>query len=202
MSRFPWASDYHCCCLTWCLREERPASWCARDSEKPELQPAGGYQSQCQGRPVCLARGPLNLMSTQSCLSSSSQTLSRKPHRVGSRGLGEPGQWISYVEKISIIYVFIIYFWLCWVFVAVQGLSLVAESGGSSLVAVCRLLIMVASRRRAQAIEHAGFRSCVHRPSCPVARGVFLDEGLNPCALHKQVDSEPLDHQRNSSIFF
>ena len=147
-------------------------------------------------------RGPLNLMSTQSCLSSSSQTLSRKPHRVGSRGLGEPGQWISYVEKISIIYVFIIYFWLCWVFVAVQGLSLVAESGGSSLVAVCRLLIMVASRRRAQAVEHAGFRSCVHRPSCPVARGVFLDEGLNPCPLHKQVDSEPLDHQRNSSIFF
>ena len=44
------------------------------------------------------------------------------------------------------VVLFIIYFWLCWVFVAVQGLSLVAESGGSSLFAVCRLLVMVASR--------------------------------------------------------
>lgn len=32
---------------------------------------------------------------------------------------------------------------LCWVFVVVCGLSLVAMSGGSSLVAVCALLILV-----------------------------------------------------------
>ena len=36
-------------------------------------------------------------------------------------------------------YVFI--YWLCWAFVAVQALSLVAESGGCSLVAVHGLLI-------------------------------------------------------------
>ena len=36
-------------------------------------------------------------------------------------------------------------FWLCWVFVAVHGLSLVAESRGYSLVAVHRLLIAVTS---------------------------------------------------------
>ena len=41
------------------------------------------------------------------------------------------------------IYLFI-YFWLCWVFVAVHRLSLVAASGGYSVV-VRRLLIMVAS---------------------------------------------------------
>lgn len=58
------------------------------------------------------------------------------------------------------VVLFIIYFWLCWVFVAAQGLSLVAESGGSSLFAVCRLLVMVASRCRAQALGRAGLSSC------------------------------------------
>ena len=38
-----------------------------------------------------------------------------------------------------------IYLWLPWVFVAVRGLSLVAVSGGYSVVAVCGLLIDVAS---------------------------------------------------------
>ena len=37
------------------------------------------------------------------------------------------------------------FFWLCWVFIAAQGLSLVTASGGSSLVAVHRFLIVVAS---------------------------------------------------------
>ena len=38
-----------------------------------------------------------------------------------------------------------IYLWLCWVFVAVCGLSLVLASWGCSLAAVCRLLIAVAA---------------------------------------------------------
>ena len=38
-----------------------------------------------------------------------------------------------------------IYFWLHWVFVAALELSLVVASGGYSLVAVCELLIVVAS---------------------------------------------------------
>jgi len=37
-----------------------------------------------------------------------------------------------------------IYFWLCWVFLAVHGLSL-GVSGDYSLVVVCRLLLAVAS---------------------------------------------------------
>ena len=36
-------------------------------------------------------------------------------------------------------------FWLCWVFIAVRGLSPVLASGGSSLVAVCGILVAVAS---------------------------------------------------------
>ena len=43
-----------------------------------------------------------------------------------------------------LIYIYI-YLWLRWVFVPSHGLSLVVASRGYSLVAVCRLLIAVAS---------------------------------------------------------
>ena len=39
----------------------------------------------------------------------------------------------------------VFYFWLCWAFAAEPGLSLVAVTGGASLVVVLRLLIAVAS---------------------------------------------------------
>ena len=42
------------------------------------------------------------------------------------------------------IYLFI-YFWLCWVSIAVRGLSLVAKTGGCSLAVVWGLPIAVAS---------------------------------------------------------
>ena len=38
-----------------------------------------------------------------------------------------------------------IYFWLCWVFIAAWAFSLVAESGGYSLVVVHGLFIEMAS---------------------------------------------------------
>ena len=38
-----------------------------------------------------------------------------------------------------------IYLWLCCVFFAAHGLSLVAASGGYSLVVMCKLLTAVAS---------------------------------------------------------
>ena len=38
-----------------------------------------------------------------------------------------------------------IYFWLCWIFISVRGLPLVAASRGSSLAVVCGLLIAGAS---------------------------------------------------------
>ena len=37
--------------------------------------------------------------------------------------------------------------------------------------------------------------------SCSIAPGIFLDQGLNLCLLHWQVDSLPLSHQE-SLIFF
>ena len=35
----------------------------------------------------------------------------------------------------------------------------------------------------------------VHGLSCTAARGIFLDQGLNPCPRHWQADSYPLSHQ-------
>ena len=52
--------------------------------------------------------------------------------------------FVPQAAGLSLFYLFI-YFWLCGVFVAARGLSLVVASGGYSLFAVCGLLIVVAS---------------------------------------------------------
>ena len=79
------------------------------------------------------------------------------------------------------------FIWLCWVFTAVQGLSLVAASRGYSLVGVHRLLLSAACL----VAEHGfwGKRSSVaaQELSRPWQYGIFLDQGSNPCPL--QVDS-------------
>ena len=41
-----------------------------------------------------------------------------------------------------------------------------------------------------------------HRLSCPSARGIFLDQGSNPCLLPWQVDSLPLSHQGSPGLCF
>ena len=38
--------------------------------------------------------------------------------------------------------------------------------------------------------------------SCSVACGIFPDQGLNPCPLHWQVDSQPLRHQGSPLLAF
>ena len=38
-----------------------------------------------------------------------------------------------------------------------------------------------------------------HRVRCSVACGIFPDWGSNPCPLHWQADSQPLDHQGRPS---
>ena len=104
------------------------------------------------------------------------------------------GMLIFYVSKFNIpyflkfIYLFI-YLWLCWVFVSVQGLSLVVASGGHSSsrcagLSLSRPLLLwnTGSRR-------AGSVTVAHGPSCSTACGIFPDQGSNPCPLHWQVDS-------------
>ena len=73
-------------------------------------------------------------------------------------------------------------------------------------VAACRLSLVVARgatlRCGARASHCGGFSCCgaqalgtrasvvaAHRLSCSAARGIFPDQGLNPCPLHWQADS-------------
>ena len=52
-----------------------------------------------------------------------------------------------------------------------------------------------------QALER-GCRSCGTRGySCPIACGIFLDRGLNPCPLYLQADSHPLHRQGSPHHF-
>ena len=41
-----------------------------------------------------------------------------------------------------------------------------------------------------------------NRLCCPLARGIFPDQGLNPCLLHWQADSLPLSHQGSPWLLF
>ena len=77
---------------------------------------------------------------------------------------------LMYVSKSQciILYIFFyyyyffkfIYFWLCWVFTASHGLSLVVASRGYSLVEVYRLLFAVASLILDHGSRVRGLSSC------------------------------------------
>ena len=98
------------------------------------------------------------------------------------------------------------YFWLRWVFVAARGLSLVAVSGGYSLLRCVGflwwLLLLWALGARASVVVVHRLSSCGARPSCSVACEIFLDQGLNPCPLHWQAVSQPLHHQGSPQSIF
>ena len=72
-----------------------------------------------------------------------------------------------------------------------------SNCGGCSypLVAGHGLLTTVPSlvKHRLQGVQASAVMAL--RLSCPMACGIFLDQGLNLCPLHRQVDSFPLDHQ-------
>ena len=88
-----------------------------------------------------------------------------------------------------------IYFWLCWVFVSVRGLSLVAASGGHSSSRCAGLSLSRPLLLRSTGSRCAGSVVVAHGPSCSAARGILPDQGPNPCLLHWQADSQPLHHQ-------
>ena len=99
---------------------------------------------------------------------------------------------------------FFFFFQMIDLFLAVLGLRCWAFSEwafsdcseqGLIFVVVHGLLIAVAS-----VVEYRlwGMWASVvvaHRLSCPEAHGIFPDQGSNPCSLHWQADSQPLDHQ-------
>ena len=67
---------------------------------------------------------------------------------------------------------------------AMVGLSLVAESRGYSLVAVCRLLIGDFSCCRGQALNARASVTEAHRISCFAVGGILPDQGANLWLLH------------------
>ena len=92
---------------------------------------------------------------------------------------------------------------LCWVFVSVRGLSLVAASGGHSSSRRTGLSLSRPLPLRGTGSRRAGSVAVAHGPSCSAACGIFPDQGSNPCPLHWQADSQPLLHQGSPwSLFY
>ena len=95
-----------------------------------------------------------------------------------------------------------IYFWLCWVSVAVRGLSLVAASGGHSSSWYADLSLSQPLLLRSTGSRRTGSVFVAHGPSCSAACGIFPDQGSNPCPLHRPADSQPLRHQGSPWFMF
>ena len=106
---------------------------------------------------------------------------------------------------------YFVYFWLCWVFVAVLGLSLVAARG--FLTAVASPVV------EHGALGHSGFSSCgmwavvatlglsgmgstvvAYGLSCSVACGDLPGPGMEPMFPALAGDSLPLSHRGGPQI--
>ena len=87
------------------------------------------------------------------------------------------GLWLFYF--ILFIYLFI-YLWLCWVFVSMWGLSLVAASGGHSSSRCADLSLSRPLLLRSTGSRRAGSAIVAHRPSRSAACGIFPRPGLEP----------------------
>ena len=103
-----------------------------------------------------------------------------------------------FFEPSFSLYLFILFIilWLCWVFVSVRGLSLVAASGSHSSLRCAGL-----SLSWPLLLRSTGSVVVAHGPSCSVACGILPDQGSNPCPLHQQADSQPLHHQGSPYLF-
>ena len=125
---------------------------------------------------------------------------------LGCRGFAScpsdlPCPWgvISNVSDI-LLFFFNLFFWLCWVFVSVRGLSLVAASGGHSSSRCGDLSLSRPLLLRSTGSRRAGSVVVAHGLSCSAACGIFPDQGSNPCSLHWQADSQPLRHRGSPDI--
>ena len=101
-----------------------------------------------------------------------------------------------------LVFIYLFYLWLCWVFVSVRGLSLVAASGGHSSSRCAGLSLSWPLLLRSTGSRRAGSVVVAHGPSCSAACGILPDQGSNPCPLHRQADSQPLRHQGSPLLVF
>ena len=109
----------------------------------------------------------------------------------------------SELKKLFLKKFLFIYLWLCWVFVSVRELSLVAASGDHSSSRCAGLSPSRPLLLRSTGSRRTGSVIVAHGPSCSVACGIFPDQGSNPCPLHWQTDSQPLRHHGSPlKVFF
>ena len=76
-----------------------------------------------------------------------------------------------------------------------EGFLLVVASGGHSSSRCAGLSLSRPLLLRSTGSRCAGSAIVAHGPSCSAARGIFPDQGSNPCPLHWQAESQPLRHQ-------
>ena len=100
------------------------------------------------------------------------------------------------------LFIYLFYFWLCWVFVSVRGLSLVVASWGHSSSQCTGLSLSRPLLLRGTGFRRAGSVIVAHGPSCSAACGIFPDQGPNLCPLNWQADSQPLRHQGSPHKLF
>ena len=103
--------------------------------------------------------------------------------------------------SVSIIIFKCLFIFGCAGFSVLLGFFSSCSEQGYSPVLVLGLLTEVASScRGARALGSTCSVVAVHRLRCSEARGIFPDQGLNPCLLHWQGDSPP-SHQESPSEY-
>ena len=111
---------------------------------------------------------------------------------------------------MHVIKFFFFFFWLCWVFVPLRRLSLVALSGNYSSLQCKGFLLQWLLLVQSMGSRCTGFGRCSNAGSvvvarglmCSTARGIFLDQGSNPHPLHCQLNSYSLYHEGSSTCCF
>ena len=83
-----------------------------------------------------------------------------------------------------------------------RGLSPVAASGGHSSSRCAGLSLSRPLPLQSTGSRCAGSVAVAHGPSCSMACGILPDQGLNPCPLDWQANSQPLRHQGIPSSIF
>ena len=108
--------------------------------------------------------------------------------KVKRKGAGDGCCLIASVFLMTFLFIYLL---------GLHRLSLVAMRKGCSLAVVHRLVSVVAEAPPvgAQGPGHLGSVAMAHGLSGPLARGIFLDQGWNPCPLNWQAASQPFDHQ-------
>ena len=81
-----------------------------------------------------------------------------------------------------------------------SGFSCCGSKGSRLAGTRCQQLWHTGSVVVACRLQNMGLLVVVPGLSCSTACGIFLDQGLNPCPLHWQVDFYPLHHQGSPYI--